>query len=456
MKILLMSKDERNAFLLKRLIDEGNEVKLLTRRGTGSWDGIIDKAGAPSEALAWGPDVVVVDTPGFGGVVKRFRERGLKVVGGGAYNDKTDEDYVTTMMFLEASGCSVCDYQDFRDINEAHKYIQGKDQLWRFIFPHRESRTFQGWQELSIFMDKLDLEGRLPVKFILARAHGQHSEKLNEQPYDPVPLRGDFTVAGFVNSRGVMDPCFILSRCCGLVGENQGIPTTEGVTLTRLPQDHPVVALTIGKVQENLYGLGYEGPVFFDCTVEGSYADGARPTVKALDFTLTPPDGFWAAFARGLEMPLHYFFDRLLNPRRPRTPFEFTAAYVSSRKITIPPYPLTEAPWLNEKQQYALHSAMPPMVPIHDNGHVYWNGIRGAGDGMKEIVHPVVGYVTGKAGNPHGSLEEIRREAMSIKIPYSQICTRMVDGRSLEDLPTWVAERQLEEEVEEVEELIHG
>ena len=429
MKILLLSADEENAFLLRRLQDEGNEVKLLTKTSIGVWKGVIELAESPAAAVEWGPDLVLVDSPGFGEFVQRFRELGIAVVGGGTFADKISQEYLTSMLFLEASQCRTCDYYDVETAEGIYDYVSATDRPWRVIGGDRHFKAFDDNARLEAwFESNPEYKG-----FVLV-------------PDIQVPKQNRFKVAGFVNSRGSMNPAFVYNCCYGM-----GIFTTEGVTLKRIANDHPIVQVSIGKVAEKLYGMGYQGPVFLDCVVdpteednEDEYTTGSA--IRIEDFTLTPPDGFWAAFARGLDMPLHYFLDRLANPRRPNTPFDFSKGYVSSRKVSVPPYPMTEAPWIDEEKREAL-KAMMPREKVYADPHIYWSGVSRQDDGMYDIVNPVVGYLTGKGPDQAASRTEITNAWSDLKIPYSNVAIHSCASLEIVDLPTWTARRQLEEEL---------
>lgn len=245
-----------------------------------------------------------------------------------------------------------------------------------------------------------------------------------------------------MNSRGLMDPCFVLSQCKGLAGDGTGIQTTEGLTLKRISCEHSIVQVTLAKTAESLHKLGHQGPVFMECVC--CEDEDYNTSIECLDFYFTPPDGFWAAFARGLDMPLFYFLDRLANPRRPRTPFDFTGGYVSARKLSIPPYPLTEAPWLSPEERRSLSSLMPVYEVFHSED-VYWSGVQRK-NGMLKVLSPVLGYITAKGAAAHNTLDDIKYTASELNIPYAQVATHCTDVDFVEQLPTYTAQTQLEME----------
>lgn len=419
MKILLISKDERNAFLLQRIQDEGHEAKLLSRQVMGVWDGPMAKS--PKDALDWGPDIILVDGTGFGDLVQWFRDRDIPVVGGTSFADKLAKEYSTSLLFLEASKVTIPEYYDVETAEGIDDYLRATDRPWRVVGGDRHFRAFDDMARLEAF-----LESNPEYKnFVMV-------------PDLQLPGTTQFRLGGFINRRGLMNPAF---RVVSVEGPLEGV--SEGVTLKRLASGHPVVQATLGKVADRLYSMGYQGTVFVDChaAIEDPEMDDNEVVVS--DLTLNPPDGFWASLLRGLEMPVHFFLDRLVNPRRPDTPWEFSSQFVSSCKLSMPPYPMVEADWVTPEQRKTLLQMM-PKAKFYADSHIYWNGVSRTKDGMLKPLAPILGYLTGKGESSEESWVEIQGAKRDLKSPYAQIFGYGTNF-SNDDLPTWIAKRQLEE-----------
>jgi hypothetical protein len=451
-RVLLLSRDERNAFLLHRLQQEGNDVMLLTNQGMGSWSGLIERATSPQQAAAWKPDVVLVDSPGFGPVLKRFAEMGFPIIGGSGFHDRVERDFMLGMSLLDTVGVPTTEYHDFSDISTASEYVHGKHHPWRMVFPNRTSEGFPDDVALQYRMEEMVANQNMPPRFALTRDFPSMNG-------NSMTLRSQFIMVGMMGAKGLMNPVMALQISNNLLDDDQGIMTQEGCTLVPMPMSHPLVALTLSRLSLSLLNLNYRGPVFLDCVTEPPMNENEwQGRVCVHNFGMTVPDGFWAAFIRGLEMTFEWFLDRLLNPRSHPTPFEFFQGVVSARKISVPPYPLTEAPWLSQEARESLLKMMPPVKLPFESGAVYWNGIRRNGsDSTVELVHPVIGYLTGRAGDYQGSLEQIRSEAEQIRIPYAQVKTSPDRTFEVDMLPVELARFQLKEDDDmDMAEVVHG
>ena len=455
-KILLLSGNTKSAFLIQRIVAEGCEARILCRDSGQALDNLVDFCTTPQEALEWEPDLILVDTPGFGPIVKRFREAGIPVIGGGSFSDRMDSNHLAALNFAEASGIPTTEYEEFDDVADASEYVHGKDQPWAMIWGDGQQQSFMTATDLQMHLEKIDAEGATPTRFALMRDYPVFTaphQKENNVYCCEMSITTQFVIAGFVNPRGVMDPCFGFKVCEGLMDYHQGIYTIEGLTMFKVPLANSVPQLMLVPLAESLNKLSYQGPVFVGCVVEPpSRMNNYESRIAAHRVSLTPPPGFWAAFTKGLEMSLVYFLDRLVNPTRPRTPFEWTSSYVTARKLSVPPYPMTEAPWLEPSQRAELAKFLPDLtLPPVDT--VYWNGVRMNGVGFK-LVSPVAGYVTGKGESYMESLDAVRNEIRSLRVPWVQArlspeTTFELDMAALQ----WPAVRQLEEMEEEEEEV---
>lgn len=437
-KVLLLDKDEQNVFLLKRLQDEGCEVALLTPRG-GSISNHFPRVANGREALDWAPDYVLCGSSGFGAYLKRFREMGCAVIGGGPVTDKLDSDVITALAYLDAAGVPTPDYQAFTNVAEATDFVLSatKDQPWRLVLSSRDSAPFASGLDLAEDLERRHEEGTLPNQFLVHRDFPGIT-------HNRLDMWSSFQLIGFVHEKGLMNPTFAAS----VAKTERGIPTTEGVSMTPLPTSNPLVKLTLDRLSQGLGKINYVGPITLGCLVlPGIGDDWWKDKVVVHNLSITPPDGFWAAFLAGLEMPLHYFLERLTHPARNYNPCDFWRGCVSSRKLSLPPYPMTEAPWLDQAKKDELLTML-PSVKVPYKPDIMWNGVQPTEEGAT-VLQPVLGYLVGKGGTFLVTMQEIRSEFDALSIPCVQAQCDLGETFEVDMLPVTAAEGQLEEENEE-------
>jgi hypothetical protein len=412
MRVLLISKDERHAFLLEQLEGEGNEVLLLCKHDTGAWRGLVQRAASLEQAKAWAPDVVLIDSPGFGHLAKVMTDAGFKVFGGSKLQDKLAEDCLYGMSLLENAGVATADFTKFQDVSDASDYVQGKSHPWLMRFPSGETFNADNDVDLQLQLARLEQEDKVPASFTLQRGFPQFIDHA-------LVIRPEFYMVGLVNSEGLMNPVLKLDLARNLLPDGQGIPTVEGVTMRSVPFSDPLPQETLKKLDGVLQAFNYTGFVYLGCVTEPAPGGGERCCV--VDFQLSPPDGFWAAFARGLNMTLTNFLDRAVNPRRSTTPYEFATGYVCSRKLTLPPYPNTEADWLTPAERFKLRLDTPHTVFTNERWGVYWNDVYRREDGDLQACGPLVGYATGCGSTYAAAERDTRNIARSLPIRFIQM-----------------------------------
>lgn len=442
-KVLLIGEDESNSFLLCHLKEEGCEVALLTKYNSG-----VDsykRLSSPAEALAWGPEYVICDSQGYSPFLKAFRDSGAEVLGGGPITDKLETDLVTALDFLEGAGVPTLDYRTFKDAATAIDYVLlDSNKPWRLTCGMGDSEGYRGGMELAEVLERRVSENTLPPQFIVHRDFpGLAGPNDNH-----IDMWSSFCVTGMVHEKGLMNPCFAVN----IAHTDTGIPVFEGVTLFPIPLDSPLVSLTLGRAASALSRLNYVGPVTLSCMVQPpdfntrTEEDDFRywdDKICAQRIMFTPPPGFWAAFIAGLEMPFHLFLARLLTPQRNGNPFDFWEGVVSSRKLTLPPYPMTEAAWLSPDQKTSL-LGMIPSTKLRSKKNVLWSGVKESEDGYVQPVVPVIGWLTGKATSANDSLRQIRSEYDFLNAPFTQVDCSISSSFEVDMLPTGLAGRQLE------------
>lgn len=418
MRFLLISHDESNAFLLERLQAENHETKWLSKEAhPEAWDGILPKASGLQEAADWKPDITIIDGVGFGSIVKRLRESGLRVFGGGRIQDRMSEDWLYSMSLLDTLKIRTHEVEKFTSVADASEHIYAREQAWFFRAPDGSGFGTDSTGAMQARLEEMQSQDRVPPVFTLQRGFPSIVQS-------QLRLRPEFYLAGLFNERGLMDPVLQVQVAYNLLPDRQGIDTIEGATVVALKVNDLDVRDTLKKCEPMFKTMQYSGWAFMGLVYDSDYSDDEEDCYRncpvVTDFFMTPPPGFWACVAGGLRMELGLFLDRAMNPNRPNTPFEFWDRVVSSRLLSIPPYPMTEAPWLDKNVKEDLLKQIPPISISHQDWGVFWNGVRQNGKpGFIQPTGPKVGWIVGR-GDYEESLSQIRNTANGLPIPYKQ------------------------------------
>lgn len=424
MKVLLVSRNENHAFLLHELVKEGQQAMLLSREDTGAWEGLVKRAGNAQEALEWGPDIALFDGPGFAPMVERASKAGVRVCNGGKFHDRLCSDFMFGMDLLGVNHVFTPDIARFTSVADASEHMIGKDHPWMYRGTSGPPHITQSPLDMQMFLESVP-DGD---PFYLQRAYSPLFG-------DTFLARPEFWLAGFFNEKGLMNPAVYFQRSHNLLPDGLGVPTEEGVTLFSVPKDAELAQQALGSLELSLKALGYTGWIFLGCIMDYAEHTKKSPRIRTrskepieprkivpvvTECTPHPPDGFWAAFLRGLRMPLHLFLDRACKPLSRNTPFEFWNGWVCSRKVTVPPYPFTEAPWIGTPDRIHLHGLLPRITLPKEEWGVYWNSVSDNGASKLEVVGPVVGYAVGRGDSQHEAIREVRNVVQSLPIPCKQ------------------------------------
>lgn len=431
MKYCLLGRDESHAYILDRLKAEGHEVLLLARTKTGAWEGLLERAASLQVVREWKPDIIIIDSTGFGPIAKTLADEGFKVFGGSNLQDSLQKDYLFGLGVLEAAGVPTCEHSRFTALEDAVDYLQTKDQAWAMRTSDGMVSNFPSTIALQLHLEKCYQDGEVPANFALQRGFPDNVD-------GGIALNPMYYLVGLFNSQGLMQPCFKMTTAHNLLPSGQGIPTYEGVNLQPIPIQDEKIQSTLKKLQPTLKTVNYTGWVWVGCTDEWDKKKNEYCT-RAMDFRVSPPDGFWAALLGGLQMSVEHFFGRVLSPRKTdhaNTPFEFTPGVVVSRKLTLPPYPLTEAPWLEPKERTRLRSTTPDVCVPRTPG-VFWSDVAAGEGGCLQVTGPVVGYATGNGASSGEALRDLGRAVQMLKIPYLQVkCEDGLECLHLDLLPS--------------------
>lgn len=423
MKVLLVSQNENHAFLLNELEKEGQSTMLLSREDTGAWGGLVRRASNPVEAQEWSPDVAIFDGVGFAPLAERLSKEGVRILNGGKFHDRISKDFMFGMDLLGVNHVFTPDIARFESVSDAVEHIIGKEHPWLYRSDSGGTHSTQGPLDMQIFLESVGDE-----PFYLQRAYSPLFG-------DSFLARPEFFLAGMFNSKGLMNPCLYFQKSHNLLPEGLGVPTEEGVTLKPIPLSSNLVQKTLGALELSLKALGYTGWIFLGCIMDYAGRTKKSPRIRSssrvptepmeivpvvTECSSNPPAGFWSAFLRGLKMPFHLFLDRACRPLSRNTPYDFWPGWICSRKVTVPPYPVTEMPTLQASERNRLNSMIRPSRVRKEEWGIYWNCVRDAEHGMLEVVGPVVGYAAGRGNSQHESLLEVRNILQGLDLPCKQ------------------------------------
>lgn len=420
MKVLLVSKTEDHICLLHELKKEGQETLLLSVEDTGAWKGMIPRAETPQQALEWGPDLVLFDGPGFARVAEKFEDSGVQTVGGGKFHDRICSDYMFGLEVLDVNKIPTPEVHKFSTVPDALDFLVGKDRPWTYR-RGKKHHTTTNPHDMLVFLDLESPSG----DFYLQEAYSPGVSGSYLQ-------RPDFWVAGLFNSRGLMSPALYLQEDRNLLPDGMGISTCEGVSLCKVGIDTRLVESTLKPLELTMKSMGYCGWVFLGCIMgdkevirpsrrkDTSLVDCYSPVPVVTECGTTPPPGFWAAFLRGLKQPFHLFLDRFASPRSRNTPFEFWDRWLCSRRVTVPPYPITEAPWLKPEARFMLSDQIPECKFRKEEWGIYWGNVEDPGNGFLELTGPTVGFAVGRGDTQLEALRDVGSAVYNLNIPHKQ------------------------------------
>ena len=423
MKVLLVSQNENHAFLLNELEKEGQPTMLLSREDTGAWGGLVRRASNPAEAQEWKPDIAIFDGVGFAPLAERLSKDGVRVLNGGKFHDRISKDFMFGMDLLGVNHVYTPDIARFESVPEAAEHLIGKEHPWLYRSTSGKVHTTSSPLDMQIFLESVPEE-----PFFLQRAYSPLFG-------DSFLARPEFFLAGMFNSKGLMNPCLYFQKSHNLLPEGLGVATEEGVTLKPVPVSCQLVQKTLGSLELSLKALGYTGWIFLGCIMDQAGHTKRSPRIRSnpqtdippmeivpvvTECSSQPPSGFWSAFLRGLKMPFHLFLDRACRPLSRSTPFDFWPGWVCSRKVTVPPYPITEMRSIPAQERVRLNSMVERTMVRKEDWGIYWNCVEDSGEGMLQVVGPVVGYAVGRGASQHESLLEVRSIVQGLDLPCKQ------------------------------------
>lgn len=176
----LISKDGDFLPLLKRIEDEGFEVKAFLDDKNKMYDGMISKVGNPLELDIQFDDVVIFDMVGAGEAADVLKEKGYTIIGGGSFNDQIELDRSEGFKLMMEGGIKTPEGQSFNSFEDAAAFVKKTGKRYVFkpdgnqntsltyvsssaeellgMFPYLESECGEGVEfELQEFVEGIEM-----------------------------------------------------------------------------------------------------------------------------------------------------------------------------------------------------------------------------------------------------------------------------------------------------------
>jgi phosphoribosylamine---glycine ligase len=134
MKILFVSKNLIAVDMCRRLLQEGNEVKLFIQDKNiqHAFDGIVEKTNNWKQELDWvtRQGIIIFDDIGFGKEQDGLRNQGYCVVGGSEKTDQLEQNRVYAQQEFQNKGFTTAEIHTFTNPSEALLFVQKNRKRW--------------------------------------------------------------------------------------------------------------------------------------------------------------------------------------------------------------------------------------------------------------------------------------------------------------------------------------
>lgn len=274
MRILFISGELIGSALCKKLVDEGNDVKLYIQGD--DWkkclDGIVPKSDNWRSELDWvGKDgLIVFDDVIFGDEQDRLRELGYKVMGGSAKGDLLELDRRHFQEVAKNHGIETLPSYNFSNAQEAINFVESNRSRWVVKqSSHISSLNYVG----------NDKNGNDVLKVL------QRYKKLNISPIHVQQHASgiEVGVARYFNGNDWVGPIEVNHEYKRLNDGDLGPLTPEmGTVLWYTNDEIRLFTETLGKLKPHLQEINFKGDIDINCIVTKD---------KALPLEATPRFG---------------------------------------------------------------------------------------------------------------------------------------------------------------------
>lgn len=295
--------------LCLRLKQEGHDVRIfIADRKIHVYAGMLRRSKNWRKDLKWvGKDgLIIFDTTDFGKVQDRLRKDGYSVIGGCSFGDKIEDDRAYGQKILSICGVRIIPSKDFRDIDEAIRFVERNKGRWVVKQNGHVSKTFNYVGELEDGSDVIRvLQGYKKNNGTDAR----HIEL--QQRVDGIEIG----VGRYFNGKDWVGPIEMNIEHKALCNGGVGPKTFEMGTLMWFDENEQnrLFQETLGRLKQYLAYVDFRGDIDINCIVN---EDGAHPLevtarfgFPALQLQMALSDGVkWGDFLKAVADGRQYDF----------------------------------------------------------------------------------------------------------------------------------------------------
>ena len=276
MRILFFSKNGMAMDIARRMIAEGNEVKLYIdqRSGRECFDGMVPKVKNWREELPWvGKNgLIVFDDSGYGKIQDGLRRRGFLVVGGCAGADKLELDREYGQKVFRERGLLTAELRDFSSAQDAIQFIIDNPKQWVLKRGGSVSKQFYYVGQESDGSDVIDFL----KKSENVKTDSKHKLTLHERI-----IGVEFGIGRYFNGSNWVGPIEFNVEHPRLYPGGLGPITNEMGTLAwySSKEKSRFYQETLAKMTEHLRGINFKGDFALNCIINenGAYVLEATP-----------------------------------------------------------------------------------------------------------------------------------------------------------------------------------
>jgi phosphoribosylamine--glycine ligase len=310
MNILFISHDLIAGNVARRLVEEGNSVKLYihTKQARKSFDGLVPKTDSWRKELDWvGKDgLIVFDDVGWGKIQDELRKQGYKVFGGSAKGEALELDRQFCTYIFNHYGIKIAPQYNFDDIDDAIAFVKHHGGSWVIKQNDHADKYFNFVGQFNDGRDVIDILENHKNK------HYHNGVITLQQRVDGVEVG----VGRYFNGKDWVGPLEINFEHKKFFPGDLGPTTSEMGTLAWYDdnEDNRLYQETLAKIKPYLIESGFIGDFEINCIVNEKGAFPLEATARFgtpivhlhSEIHQSPWGGYLAALARGEQYDLKW------------------------------------------------------------------------------------------------------------------------------------------------------
>lgn len=358
MKFFMYSKCGEGAGLLKRIQDEGNEVRLYIKEQDyqSIYNGIIEKSSGPVDK----DEIIIFDSSGSGRKADSFRRAGYRVFGASKFADDLENDREFGLNFMKSHNIQTPVSEEFFKLSDGINYIKNNSDS-RYVFKP------SGDLPSKLTYCSSDCEDLLSYLKYIEKFYARDIDSFVLQEF----IEGSVVSTevwcgknGFIHN---LDNHTVETK--KLMNDDLGPSTGCSGNLIWLIDDSDVIIDLLLSIEKDLIKEGYIGPIDLNCIVSNGKPYGLEWTPR---FGLDAMPTMLQLFKTDISKLI---FDMVEGNKSEPELHDMFAAGV---RITIPPYPI-ELKDTKIIQKISPNQGIPIRDLDYDNTYFY-EVERGHGD----------------------------------------------------------------------------